>query len=437
VRSTLGRRFVVSLVAFVVMAGATRAQSAPSQFIPFQEFLAGVTSADAASYLNTPGARVESAAAFEEMRGHLLSLYTGVNPTNSFLLGSQYIDCIPVMQQPSVRLLGVTGIAAQPPPPPPLPGPPPPGVVTSSPLDPFGNQVACRSGTIPMQRLTLEDLAHFATVRDFLHKEPPPLAASPPAISNNDYRYATAFSQASNLGAGTLLQVWYPTVPTGSYGHSLSQMWIASSLLVTPALQTAEAGWIVYPIFFNTTAAVLFIYWTADDYTNTGCYNLSCAGFVQTSNVAVLGAPNWPGPSVIGNYQAAVFYGVGWQFYQGNWWLYLFNTVVNGKLDPYIGYYPGSIYKGGQLSQYSQGLEFGGEVANVYPGSSPWPQMGSGEFANGAFAASQGGPIQFFDLSGKAQVLHFGLFWNPPCYTVQSDLGYDYFYFGGPGGNGC
>jgi hypothetical protein len=34
---------------------------------------------------------------------------------------------------------------------------------------------------------------------------------------------------------------------------------------------------------YGNTKPCLFVYWTADDYHSTGCYNLSCTAFVQTN----------------------------------------------------------------------------------------------------------------------------------------------------------
>jgi hypothetical protein len=43
-----------------------------------------------------------------------------------------------------------------------------------------------------------------------------------------------------------------------------------------------------------------------------------------------------------------------------------------------VGYYPGSIYRGGQLTRKARLIEYGGETV----GSTVWPPMGSGHFAS-------------------------------------------------------
>jgi Neprosin len=93
--------------------------------------------------------------------------------------------------------------------------------------------------------------------------------------------------------------VWYPSVTPGTNDHSLAEIWVLAG--GNGVVQSAETGWSVAPDTFGTTDAVLFTYWTADDYNKTGCYDLTCPGFIQTSNIAVLGTPYWSGPSQPGN----------------------------------------------------------------------------------------------------------------------------------------
>jgi hypothetical protein len=45
-----------------------------------------------------------------------------------------------------------------------------------------------------------------------------------------------------------------------------------------------------------------------------------------------------------------------------------------------VGYYPTSIYNGGQLSKNATAVKYGGETARKTGDS--WPQMGSGQFAS-------------------------------------------------------
>src|SRR5208282_2010268 len=69
---------------------------------------------------------------------------------------------------------------------------------------------------------------------------------------------------------------------------SLSQHWYLAGS--GGHFQTAEVGWQNYPGKYGVDKPVQFVYWTADDYSATGCYNLDCPGFVQTESTLHLGA---------------------------------------------------------------------------------------------------------------------------------------------------
>src|SRR5262249_12080089 len=138
-------------------------------------------------------------------------------------------------------------------------------------------------------------------------------------------------------------------------------------------LQTAEVGWQKFPQKYSTTKSVLFIYWTADGYQRTGCYNLECGAFVQTNPSVHVGA-SFVNYVKVGGTQMQI----GVVYYRdrkGNWWL-----AYNGN---WVGYYPGGVYRGGQLSRNAQNVDFGGETvgAGTTIKLPHWPAMGSGRLA--------------------------------------------------------
>jgi len=442
---------VVLLGTMVAWSSSADAQPLPASFVGFSDFVATVASASSRGFLGRPGMAVVSEAAFQEMRSHVLKLYDGVLVDHSFLLDAQYFDCIPIEQQPSVRLSGLQSIAT---PPPSLPrasaghaNPPSPLELGLS--DPFGNQIECPVGTIPMRRITLEEVAHSKTLSEFFKKspgEPPPFAGPPPGGSSL-HEYSIMIFGSPNppvIFAATNLNVWNPSVTgSGPYAFSLSQLWMINS----QGEQTAEAGWQVSPDHYHTSNSVLFIYWTADGYMSTGCYNLECPAFVQTNNQVALGASNWTGSSVAGGQQ--VWYDVEWINYNGNWWLaHGCDSIVDRQVTCFIGYYPAAVYSSARgvsptLPTYANLVEFGGEVYSGDLGSF-YPQMGSGAYvsAGPSYAAEQDG-ICFQD--NKLNLFCGSNTWgtqvNLPCYSIQC-AGYPHctgssFYFGGPGGNGC
>jgi hypothetical protein len=379
-----------------------------------------------------PGERVVSDAALEEMRQYLLTMYEGVSVNHSFAIGDQVFDCVPIDQQPSVRLRALTEIHKPPPPLPEWLGSTEPGDEGRDNATSRGSSDECEVGTIPMERITLSKLAHFGVLQQFFQK-------SASRIGPAYYAHDTARSSKGHYYGGySLVNLWSPDVITDApyYEiHSLAQQWYFGG--EGTDLQTAEVGWIVQPATFDTSKAVRFIYWTADGYTTTGCYNLDCVGFVQVDKRVKLGHP-FPHYSMIGGKQYEV--GLGYHLHNGDWWLAV------GK--HWVGYYPGSIYQGGQLSRFATFIEFGGETVGcrqeVVPGecisgSFYWPPMGSGEFAeNGYKRAAYHRRIDYLDSKGILHAPDLKPKPQLPCYTVttpRENVGWGtYFFFGGPGG---
>src|ERR1700744_473358 len=100
-------------------APAALGQTANTNFEPFPRFFAGLSAAHVQDFARHPGAAVRDTVSFEEMRHYLLTLYTGVSVQHSFALDTQVFDCVPVMQQPGVRMNGITAMADPPAAPPP------------------------------------------------------------------------------------------------------------------------------------------------------------------------------------------------------------------------------------------------------------------------------------------------------------------------------
>jgi hypothetical protein len=421
------------------------------RLVPFSTFLNGVTTAKPKYWMSRPESRVRTVNAFREMRQHVLSLYQGVHVTHSFLLDTQVFDCIPITEQPSVRhLLGGQKIAT----PPPI-EPPPTEALSSEPgpaagrqpeepqLDPkqvdvFGNAISCDQGTIPMERVTLEQMTRFGSLREFLQKEPG--GELLPGTAPGDHIHAFGRAVVANNGGGSWLNLWDPS-PVGAQDFSLSQQWYGGGTGATgDPVQTVEGGWIKYPSYFNNNKPVLFVFATKDGYA-TGCYNQRCPGFIQTNN-------NWPLGAAFANYStlggAQYEFQMVWRHTQGNWWLYL--QKGGGTLDA-VGYYPDTFFNGGQLSKNATWTDYGGETALPSIGSTDtWPPMGSGEFADQGYQyAAYQSVIHYFDLSGNSQWPTLTPVPDAPatCYTITSVPASSggswgaYIYFGGPGGNSC
>jgi len=429
--------------------------SSTTQFVPFDKFLAdssdnGINIAATAKVANT--------AALTEMRDHITKMYQGVHVTHSFVQGSQTYDCIPVEQQPSLRMAGSQGIAAPPTAPRQVPGTAAgaaaafleqtgkaaqASLLPAAAVDGFGNATACEDHTVPIQRTTVEQISRFSTLRAFLSKSPdgkgmPPVPLKPGAAPStkpappsfgahfHDYTY----QNVRNLGGNSNINIWDPGVAT-IWGEvfSLSQVWYLG-LSSTGTLQTVEAGWQSYPGRLGDGNPHLFVYFTADGYNKTGCYDHSCSGFVQYSSRVFPGVA-LPRSIPTGNQTEIATL---WQWWSGNWWL-----SVNGE---WIGYYPGSLFGTGEMATHSSWIEYGGEILAGQGTSYVYnPEMGSGSYAqNGFQIAAYQRQIWYFDALGSRQPA--SLSGVNECPAGTSIVGpYNggpywgiYFFFGGPGG---
>jgi hypothetical protein len=452
VKNALGHKIVfATTLALFLLNGVVSAQSAPAEFVPFRNSIDQTTTADAGDYLTQPASKVKNAAAFEEMRQHILHMYQGVEVNHSFVLDSSHYDCVPIEQQPAVRTYGIKKIAS----------PPPPSALNTAagapdaesgikpalqldpenPFDAFGNSVHCEQHTIPMRRITLDTMTHFQTLRQFFQKsggEQIPGQENKLTSGAQLHKYSTTYQTVNNLGGNSNLNVWNPAIYTYTGEvFSLSQEWYVGGIntRVPPcgkgsqscSIQTEEVGWVVYPALFNDEQPHFFIYSTPDGY-NSGCWDNSCGDFVQVADSGILGGA-LTFSSAGGNQSE---FSAQYYLFQGNWWL-----SFNGT---WIGYYPGSKYHGGQNSRYAQQIQFGTESV----GTTEWPQEGSGFWPSAGFSyGSYQRNLWYFSTSTVT-------YWDgltpsipsPSCYSIAGP-GYgsgdwrDYFYEGGPGGFGC
>ena len=423
--------YSVGLLLILTLSITLQAQN----FVSFNSFLSDTASAAPSTYVGQPGYAVQDTPTFQQMQQYILNLYQGVQVSQSFLLGGQYFDCAPIQEQPSYVQLGLTSIADA-----------PPDLGTTSEADTFspqlgpgdqydqfGDSTACAAGNIPMRRITLGEVSDFATLEDFLSKHADGNDDSPQAAAAA-HKYAYTVQQVNNLGGNSALNLWSPAVNlNGRQIFSLSQQWYSGGQGAN--LQTVEGGWQNYPAKYGDQNSRLFIFWTANNYGNLKCYNLDCPAFVQVAGNWYLGG-KFSNYSVSGGTQ--YYFTMTWYFYRGNWWLALGNNTRR----TWIGYYPGQIFRGGQLTQNAQSVTYGGETA----GTGNWGPMGSGAFAaKGYRIAAYQRQVYYIDLNAVSQWANLAARQpSPNCYTVNGPTaGNDtvwgqYFYFGGPGGgNNC
>jgi hypothetical protein len=436
-----GPRRVLTLSIALAVGGLTTVAPASAQTtsepVPFTSFLSGLSNARAAEFIGRPGAAVQDEAAFEEIRNHLLRVYDGQDVRNSFLQDAQTFDCISLAEQPAKRLQGLTSFAAPPPFSPQAafgrPATPADGGV-GLPAD--AANLACPNGSFAMPRMTLDQIGHFGSLQAFFDKGPngagqvhvPGYELTKPSI--NGHAYSVALQAVNNWGGQSTQSLNDPYV-NEQLGEvfSLMQNWYVGGS--GSGTQTAEVGWQNYPTRYGDEYPRLFAYWTADDYNRTGCYNYECGAFVQVAGAPISLGQRWTNYSVPGGTQYSIT--IGYYLYQGNWWL----AYGSG----WVGYYPGSLYGGGQLALNATMIEFGTESVGT---EGQWPPEGSGYFA------SAGSPYSGFQRAiyyrGPNGTLNYpsltSLQLSPSCYTDTSQtyggsIWQYYFYLGGPGGTGC
>jgi hypothetical protein len=234
----------------------------------------------------------------------------------------------------------------------------------------------------------------------------------------------------SNWGGNSTLNVWSPNVNT-SQGEifSLTQHWyVGGSGTSLPGLQTVEVGWQNYPAKYGDERSRLFIYLTADGYNHTGCYNHDCGDFVQTNGSVYLGG-GFSNYSTTNGTQYA--FNIQVQLYQGNWWIFYGTTP--------FGYYPGSLFHGGQLTHNATNAQYGTETV----GSTVWPPAGSGGQPSTGWGKAAYQRDLFYINSSHGGIYESLSNWNiAPCYAINGPTSGSgawalYFFDGGPGGGGC
>lgn len=404
-----------------------------SRLTPLSEFLEAAASARYEDYADRPGFRVESPQEFEAMKQHIMQLYEGVRAEHSFVDDNgQVFDCLPAADQPALRGTGETPAA-----PPVRPERPfqengsretrlVKPQLRQDRVDELGNTMACPPGTVAMRRVTLAELTANRNLGESFGKYPGGGGEHPSCGSERaaPHQWAHAYHYTHNLGGRTVLNLWNPQV--GDQGFSLSQHWFVGGN------QTLESGWQVYPMKYKKSLPVLFIYYTPDGY-KSGCYNLDKKAFVLLPGASWTPGMALEPTSVYGRVQCEIE--IEWLKCSDKWWMW-----VNGAA---VGYYPTSVYNGGQLTQHATKVDFGGEV--VRNSNETWPDMGSGRFPQEGYTkaayqrqicyVNQENVWENAPVKGNA---------GSPCYKITikdppagaPDWG-EYFFFGGPGGSNC
>ncbi|KAI3868959.1 hypothetical protein MKX03_003330 [Papaver bracteatum] len=223
-------------------------------------------------------------------------------------------------------------------------------------------------------------------------------------------------------GAQATINIWKPLTEDGEL--SASQIWVSSR----DASEAIQAGWQVHPKMYGDNETRFYVAWRVDYY-QTGCYDIRCKGFVQTSSTISLGASFET--SIFNDTQYDAIFSIFQDQSTRNWWVTLQGVEV--------GYWPPFLFK--QLSTKATRADFGGVIANTRnQGRHTSTDMGSGHLpSEGSIGVSS-----YFSQVKVIDGNHISkdpgtcsiIMTNPHCYGLKLDhkhLGGYGFFYGGPG----
>ncbi|KAG2289839.1 hypothetical protein Bca52824_049443 [Brassica carinata] len=147
---------------------------------------------------------------------------------------------------------------------------------------------------------------------------------------------------------------------------SRSQIWLENG--PPGELNSIQVGWAVHPRVYGDSATRFTIYWTADGYKTTGCYNTNCPGFIIVTRKPSIGSI-FKLSSVYGGDKTVIFTPHVYQ-----------DVFIPGWAlkvdDEMIGYWPGELFT--HLKNGASRVRFGGNTYISPDGISP--PMGNGHF---------------------------------------------------------
>ncbi|KAJ4708150.1 Protein of Unknown Function (DUF239) [Melia azedarach] len=297
---------------------------------------------------------------------------------------------------------------------------------------------SCPEGTIPVRRIQNPSLLKSNYVEGYGRKKP---SFSHPVKQLNPDEHQNLqqpnHSKAILLTIGYIysgakgdIKVWNPYVESDDE-YTTSRVCLLSGPYYD--YESVESGWAVNPSVYGDRKTRLYVYWTADGSKTTGCFDLTCPGFVQTSKEIALGAAIYPisVPSGL-PYQITIY--VFKDPNTSNWWVQ-YGERIN------IGYWPHELFS--LIPSGAESAEWGGEVYSSKLGRPPHTAtgMGNGRFPDYVFGNS--GSIRRMRILDNSRILRFPEWvfsftdeYN--CYNVIYVGDYiedPEFYFGGPGRN--
>ncbi|KAL5074614.1 hypothetical protein RYX36_013598 [Vicia faba] len=299
---------------------------------------------------------------------------------------------------------------------------------------------SCPKDTVPIRRIQKKDLLRASSLERFGQK-PKVYSTNKTNLNSTILGAIDDYVNLQNrseihlstfgfnfIGARANINIWNPYVEKKG-DFTTAQIYLKASN--GDFFESIEAGWMVHPELYGDSNSRLFAAWTRDSYHTTGCFDLTCKGFVHIASSTALGATLRPYSSPY-NQQYEINIGI-YSDEGGNWWL----NIKNGTV---IGYWPKEIL--GNLKHSATIVQWGGQVYSDKVKKKPphtSTQMGSGDSASTRFGrACYMSNVRIKDYSKYLKYPKFITTHadEPYCYNYFNDVeqGKDpVFYFGGPG----
>ncbi|XP_010662803.1 protein neprosin-like [Vitis vinifera] len=289
----------------------------------------------------------------------------------------------------------------------------------------------CPEGTVPIKRITKRDLLWMKSLKRNTTKFHPMDANTPGYHQVFTRQYPSKYYGAQG---GLSLH----SEPAAN--HQSHRAMITVSGGSPDKLNAIQVGWMVNKDAYGDGATRMFVFWTVDNFVNTGCRDLFCPGYVQVDSSVAPGMTFYNLSTVDGPQFDYYFVILQMNATDENWWL-----MSLGDETRTIGYWPQALFP--DMKESFTNLEWGGYVFNDDPKTTTSPQMGSGHFPEEGYGKAayfrdiklMRDPQEGFAIVSTEEVSFFTD--NPDCYRVgdKADLpgwsGAYNFYYGGPGGN--
>ncbi|KAJ0962693.1 hypothetical protein J5N97_027815 [Dioscorea zingiberensis] len=233
------------------------------------------------------------------------------------------------------------------------------------------NGNACPSGTVPIRRVSKDDLIRMRSSlnhKKMMHYSPSNYLNGDNDIYQTVAAYHTYKKGDEYFGASASINVFgLPQLTRTQFSSSL--IWIVNN--ANPLEHNLiRVGWTVDPNTYGDTKTRLTTAWTRDDFQHTGCIDIKCLGFVQVSKQIPLGSRMSP-LSTYNGQQYTMQFTVFRDPVTYNWWFTL------GKEKTTIGYWPNKLFT--TLRDHASWLNFGGVAGSL--GRKEMPPMGSGHLS--------------------------------------------------------